>query len=167
MTITTFNTLSQHERQKNLFNCCGATRWVKKMMQAFPFENKEALLNAAKKNWQACSENDWLEAFQHHPRIGDVKSLAKKFSDTAHWAKNEQGAVEAAPLKTIEALAEGNRLYEEKFGFIFIVCATGKSAAAMLQLLGDRLKNERNEELKIAAAEQEKITELRLQKLLT
>lgn len=124
------------------------------------------LLEDAEAQWYECSPDDWKEAFSHHPRIGDVESLTKKFASTAQWASGEQSGVNAASGKTIEELAEGNRLYEEKFGYIFIVCATGKSAEEMLSLLQARLPNVPTEEIEIAAEEQNKITKLRLQKLL-
>jgi 2-oxo-4-hydroxy-4-carboxy-5-ureidoimidazoline decarboxylase len=124
------------------------------------------LLNDAEDQWYECSEADWLQAFTHHPKIGDVDSLKKKFASTAKWAGNEQGAVNSASEETLKALAKGNDDYEKKFGFIFIVCATGKSADEMLQLLQERLPNDKAGEIKIAMEEQNKITQLRLQKLL-
>ena len=113
------------------------------MMAYFPADNMESLLDEAEEIWYECSEYDWKEAFAHHPKIGDVESMTKKFTSTAQWASGEQSGVNVASKETIEALAAGNRLYLEKFGYIFIVCATGKSAA-----------------------EQNKITKLRLEKLL-
>jgi 2-oxo-4-hydroxy-4-carboxy-5-ureidoimidazoline decarboxylase len=136
------------------------------MMAYFPADSMEELLEKAEEIWAECSEDDWKEAFSHHPKIGDVESLTKKFATTAQWASGEQGGVSAASKETIEALAGDNRLYEEKFGYIFIVCATGKSAKEMLNILQSRLMNKPEEEIKMAAAEQNKITKLRLQKLL-
>lgn len=135
-------------------------------MAYFPADSMEGLLDQAEEIWYECSEDDWKEAFAHHPEIGDVESLTKKFASTAQWASGEQSGVNAATTETITALAEGNRLYEEKFGYIFIVCATGKSAEEMLALLQHRLKNDPEKEIRIAAAEQNKITKLRLQKLI-
>ncbi len=136
------------------------------MLVGFPVEDELGLYFLATKCWDACLEPDYLEAFSHHPKIGDIDSLKKKFASTATWASGEQAGVNAADQATLEQLAEGNNLYEEKFGFIFIVCATGKSAAEMLDLLKQRLPNNREDELKIAAAEQHKITLIRLEKLL-
>jgi 2-oxo-4-hydroxy-4-carboxy-5-ureidoimidazoline decarboxylase len=124
------------------------------------------LLEDAEEQWWQCSEADWKEAFAHHPKIGDIDSLKKKFASTAAWASGEQSGVNAAGDEIIKALAEGNRLYEEKFGYIFIVCATGKTAKEMLELLQERIKNDPGEEIKIAAEEQNKITKLRIEKLL-
>lgn len=172
MTLEELNTLTQPELKEELLKCCGSSSWVKMMMAYFPADNMESMLEEAEEIWYECSEDDWKEAFAHHPKIGDVESLTKKFASTAHpigigWASGEQSGVDAASKETIEALAEGNRLYEEKFAYIFIVCATGKSAAEMLELLQVRLQNKPEAEIKIAAAEQNKITKLRLEKLLS
>jgi 2-oxo-4-hydroxy-4-carboxy-5-ureidoimidazoline decarboxylase len=166
MTLHDLNQLPEEQRAEALLKCCGSSRWVEKMQHFFPADDLVELLNDAEEQWYECTEADWLEAFTHHPKIGDVESLTKKFASTAQWASGEQGAVASADVGTIEALAKGNDAYEQKFGFIFIVCATGKSAAEMLQLLEQRLPNTREQELKIAMEEQLKITQLRLQKLL-
>ncbi len=166
MTLEELNTLDPHQLKEELATCCGSSTWVKMIATYFPADSLEELLEEAEEMWYECSEDDWKEAFAHHPKIGDVESLTKKFASTAQWASGEQSGVNAATSSTIEALAEGNRLYEEKFGYIFIVCATGKSADEMLTALQARLKNEPGDEIKIAAAEQNKITQLRLQKLL-
>jgi 2-oxo-4-hydroxy-4-carboxy-5-ureidoimidazoline decarboxylase len=149
----------------DLERCCGASRWVARMLANRPFHSMEDLITTAEREWNAMQEPDWLEAFSHHPKIGDVDSLRKKFASTANWAANEQGSVQQADEETLQQLAAGNTAYESKFGFIFIICATGKSAKEMLNALQQRLSNERRVELKIAAAEQAKITALRLKKL--
>ena len=136
------------------------------MMAYFPADSLDELLEHAEEMWYECSEDDWKEAFTYHPRIGDMESFAKKFASTATWAAGEQGGINTASAETIEALADGNKKYEEKFGYIFIVCATGKPAGEMLSVLRSRLSNSPSEEIKIAASEQNKITKLRLQKLL-
>jgi 2-oxo-4-hydroxy-4-carboxy-5-ureidoimidazoline decarboxylase len=138
------------------------------MIKGFPFDSEEELFQKAAEIWfYQCSEKDWLEAFTHHPRIGDIKSLEKKFATTKTWAGAEQAGVQKGTTEVIAELAKGNEEYEKKFGFIFIVCATGKSAEELLNLLKDRLGNRYEEEVKIAMGEQAKITGLRLQKLLT
>lgn len=147
--------------------CCGASAWVNGMLKARPFLDAPALFDEAERVWWSLQPSDWLEAFTHHPKIGDVENLRQKFAATADWSEGEQSGVNVATEDTLAALAEGNLLYEEKFGFIFIVCATGKTADEMLDLLQDRLQNDADIELKIAAGEQAKITKLRLQKLLT
>jgi 2-oxo-4-hydroxy-4-carboxy-5-ureidoimidazoline decarboxylase len=167
MTIQELNNLKKTELKQELEKCCGSKSWIKKMMTAFPVSNKASLLKTAKENWKECIEKDWLEAFTHHPKIGDVNSLKKKFASTAKWASGEQYSVQTASKDIILELAEGNAEYEQKFGFIFIVCATGKSASEMLEILKTRIKNKREKELKIAASEQAKITIIRLKKLMS
>ncbi len=166
MTLDELNHLSKESLSEQFTHCCGSTAWVREMMKHVPFKSKEELFNYSDIIWMSTGENDWREAFQHHPKIGDIDSLRKKFASTAKWAEGEQGAVKNASHAIIEALAEGNQLYEQKFGFIFIVCATGKSAEEMLALLQARLPNPIDTELKNAMLEQQKITHLRLNKLL-
>jgi len=166
MTLHEFNILPKQQLIEELTKCCGSSAWVKRMLPFIPADDMIELLEDAEEEWNKCSEEDWKEAFSHHPKIGDVESVAKKFTSTAQWATGEQSAVNLASKETIEALAEGNRLYEEKFGYIFIVCATGKSAEEMLMLLRSRLKNSPEEEILVAADEQNKITRLRIEKLL-
>ena len=137
------------------------------MLPFFPADDMAELLYDAEDQWYECNETDWLESFNHHPKIGDMDSLKKKFATTAGWASGEQGAVAEASEETLKALAEGNEAYEKKFGFIFIVCATGKSADEMLQLLQERMPNDKEHEIVIAMDEQNKITQIRLQKLLS
>jgi 2-oxo-4-hydroxy-4-carboxy-5-ureidoimidazoline decarboxylase len=145
-----------------LTRACGSTRWVERMLARRPFANDARLLFAARVEWFGLTEADWLEAFSHHPRIGDRASLAARFPATHDLSAKEQAGVGAAREETLDALAQANDDYVAKFGFIFIVCATGKRAEEMLQLLRDRLNNDRATELRIAAEEQAKITALRL-----
>ncbi len=166
MTLHELNILNKQQLSEELTKCCGSSSWVNKMLPFIPADDMIELLEDAEDQWWQCSEDDWKEAFTHHPKIGDVESLTKKFASTSQWASGEQSAVNVASKETIEALAECNRLYEEKFGYIFIVCATGKSAEEMLGILQSRLKNNPEEEIQIAADEQNKITKLRIEKLL-
>jgi 2-oxo-4-hydroxy-4-carboxy-5-ureidoimidazoline decarboxylase len=166
MTLTQLNNLPSQQLKDELFKCCGSSQWVEKMTAIFPVDNEAKLLEEATRQWYLCTEADWREAFTHHPKIGDKDSIKKKFASTAQWAAGEQSGVNQASDETINALAEGNKKYEEKFGYIFIVCATGKSADEMLDILNSRLLNNTGEEIKIAMEEQNKITLLRLKKLL-
>ena len=166
MTLPDLNTLPATARAAELAKCCGAAAWVAGLNQQFPFASEAALYGAAEAVWQGLTEADWREAFTHHPRIGDVGALREKFASTATWAAGEQGAVSAANEATLHGLKQGNDDYEQKFGYIFIVCATGKSAAEMLALLQARLPHAPADEIGVAAAEQAKITRLRLEKLL-
>ncbi len=161
MTLPDFNNLDKDIAAKELFSCCGSQQWVSLLMKMFPFESQEALVEQATTIWyEECDKADWLQSFTQHPKIGDKKSLTEKF------AGKEQAGVASATEDVIEALAKANNEYEKKFGFIFIVCATGKSAEEMLRLLNDRLKNNADDELRIAMGEQHKITLLRFKKLL-
>ena len=167
MKLFDLNHLSLSQRNEALMQCCGSSVWVEKMSEIFPVPDAETLFKYAEGVWFACAENDWLEAFSHHPKIGDLESLQKKFAITAHWASGEQSSVNNAPNEVMEALAQGNKIYEDKFGYIFIVCATGKSATEMLIILQSRLDNDPKDEINIAMREQNKITRLRLEKLLS
>ena len=165
MTINEFDHLDDDKKSELLTQCCGSSNWVKKMVASPWAEDLVDLEVIAEESWWACTPDDWKEAFEHHPKIGDRNSLKKKFANTAGWAANEQAGVNTAADEVIVALAKGNEEYEKKFGFIFIVCATGKSAEEMLQILQSRLPNNIDEELEVAAEEQLKITKIRLAKL--
>ena len=166
MTLHELNTLPKSQLRQELMKCCGSVAWVEKIMTFFPIEDLVELLEDAEEQWFKCSPEDWKEAFSYHPKIGDLDSLKTKFASTANWAMGEQSGASTASEETIKALAKGNTAYEAKFGYIFIVCATGKSAAEMLAILQSRLPNDPKEEIEIAADEQNKITRLRLEKLL-
>ena len=165
MTIAEFDHLREETKKVLLLQCCGSSAWVDKMLTVFPVEDLVELLEAAEEKWDECNEEDWKEAFDHHPKIGDINSLKEKFADTAHLASAEQSGVNDASDNVIQELAKANEEYEKKFGNIFIVCATGKSAEQMLGILKERLNNSKEDEIKIAAAEQLSITKLRLGKL--
>jgi hydroxyisourate hydrolase len=161
MNLLAFNTLPEETAKRELFACCGSEKWVDSMMKHFPFASEKQLVDLSAKIWyDECTEADWRESFTHHPKIGDVKSLTEKF------AGKEQAGVAVATQETIQHLAKANSDYENKNGFIFIVCATGKSATEMLLLLNDRLQNTAEEELYIAMGEQQKISIIRFKKML-
>lgn len=160
------NAASDEESWNALSRCCGASRWILQMMQARPFADAATLLEQSDAAFETLGRADWLEAFAHHPKIGDLESLRSKFAATREWAGNEQVGTDAASESTLRALAGGNQDYEAKFGFIFIICASGKSADEMLLALRARLPNTPEEELHQAAREQTQITRLRLGKLL-
>lgn len=166
MTLSQLNTLPPALLREELQKCCGSSIWVQAMLASLPFASPEDLLGKADQAWAKTSEQDWLEAFSHHPKIGDLESLENKFASTKAMAGKEQAAVTTATRETLQELAKGNADYEQKFGFIFIVFASGKSAGEMLHILKTRIQNDRTTELKTAAAEQHKITRLRLQSLL-
>ena len=145
-----------------LSRACGASRWVDRMMARRPFGTDGRLLFAARNEWFGLTEADWLEAFSHHPKIGDRASIAVRSPATNDLSSKEQAGVAGTDAAVMTALGEANEAYLARFGFIFIVSATGKSAEEMLQLLRDRLGNDRATELRKAAEEQANITELRL-----
>lgn len=160
------NALSDDDARVALTRCCGATAWVAGMLRARPFTDDAGLVQTAERVWSAATPADIREALTHHPEIGaDVQALREKFRSTAGWSEGEQAGVDAADEATLIALRDGNVEYKAKFGHIFVVCATGKSAAQMLGLLRARLPNDPAQELGNAAAEQGKITKLRLAKL--
>ncbi|HEV2708554.1 MAG TPA: 2-oxo-4-hydroxy-4-carboxy-5-ureidoimidazoline decarboxylase [Pyrinomonadaceae bacterium] len=160
------NVQAAEEATAELLKCCASRAWARAMTNERPFLDAAELFAAADRVWWSLDEQDWLEAFSGHPKIGGRKAATEVSQESARWSEAEQkGTREAAP-KTLDALADANRLYEEKFGFIYIVCATGKSAAELLDILNTRLHNERDAELRIAAEEQRRITALRLGKLL-
>jgi 2-oxo-4-hydroxy-4-carboxy-5-ureidoimidazoline decarboxylase len=165
MTIAEFDHLEDNKKKTLLYQCCASAGWVGKMLKALPAEDLVDLFEIAEEQWYSCNTNDWLEAFKGHPKIGDIDSLKEKFKSTTHLAAGEQASVNEASNETLQSLAEYNTLYADKFGFIFIVCATGKSADEMLSLLKTRLQNNPEEEIEIAMEEQNRITKLRLEKL--
>jgi len=166
MTLEEFNHLPQAVAVTALSQCCAASAWVQAMVDGRPYADIPQLLEAADRAWLRMDEPNLLEAFSAHPQIGNVVSLLEKYASTQAMAASEQSAIAAASEATLRALAQANHSYLEKFGFIFIVCATGKSAQEMLDLLYARLPNSREQELINAAEEQRKITAIRLRKLL-
>ena len=140
-----------------LAGCCGSRRWVDAMVARRPFGSMAAVADAAESIWRGLSEADWLEALRHHPRIGDRSAQGT--------AKREQSGAADAPASVLLELADANRQYEARFGYIFIICATGKSAESMLEALRSRLRNDAQTEIRIAADEQLRIAQLRLERL--
>jgi 2-oxo-4-hydroxy-4-carboxy-5-ureidoimidazoline decarboxylase len=137
------------------------------MVRLRPYKTRESLFATADRTWLSISEHDWLEAFSHHPRIGDGAALEARFAATATWATNEQKGTRGAPREVLEKLKSLNQEYEKRFPHVFLICATGKSAEEMLENLEARLSNDPKRELTLASGEQMKITRLRLEKLLS
>ena len=161
MTIMDFDRMSLEEKRAKLFKCCGSTAWVEKMLAAPFSEDMIDLFQNAEEKWNECSEEDWKEAFDYHPQIGNTDSL-----QSDDWAKNEQSKVSTASDDIKQKLAEANRQYKEKFGYIFIINATNKSAEEILSELMVRMQNSAEAEIEIAMYEQLGITRIRLEKLL-
>ena len=160
------NSLPADEAATELLQCCGSKRWAAEMANGRPYPDVETLIAAAHETWWSLDKADWLEAFRSHPKIGEKKAADKVSAQSQQWSGQEQAGVANAPDSTVDTLAALNRTYEQKFGFIFIICATGKTSDEMLTSLRERLEHDPETELPIAAAEQSKITELRLKKLL-
>lgn len=166
MTLAHMNALEEKEARAELERCCGAKLWAERMLEARPFADRAALLARAEREFWALGEVGWREAFSHHPRVGDQASALTRFARTAAWAAEEQSGAADASNIVRAGLVEANRVYEKKFGYVFIVCATGKTAEEMFGMLTARLENAPESELAIAANEQLEITKLRLEKLL-
>lgn len=166
MRLEDLNSLAPTDAATEFERCCGSQAWSMAMVAHRPFADAAALFDAADRLWAGLSPKDWLEAFTHHPRIGDIDSLKAKYANTKQWAQGEQSGASHASDEVLQALAEGNQQYEAKFGYLFIVCATGKTAAEMLEILRARLPHDRDLELGLAAEEQRKITRIRLEKLI-
>ncbi len=154
------NASARDDAAAALLRCGGSARWVDRMMDRRPFASEGDLQAAADAAWVGLDRADYLEAFARHPRLGaDVTHLRER------WSAQEQSGVTRADEATFEALRAGNAAYEARFGFVFLVCATGKSATEVLTLLEQRMSNDPETELGVAAAELTKITRLRLEKL--
>jgi allantoicase len=161
------NSLTAEEAAKELRQCCGSRRWADQMSNARPYATLETLIAHADRVWWSLTPADWLEAFRSHPKIGEKKAGDKVSAQSQQWSGQEQAGVSSASQAAVESLSDLNRAYEQKFGFIFIICATGKTSEEMLAALQQRLQHDSDTELRLAAIEQSKITELRLKKLLT
>jgi len=147
--------------------CCGSRAWADGMVRRRPLPDERALLAASDETWRSLAESDWLEAFRSHPRIGESHSPTATPARSAAWSGEEQRSVGAAGEDVKVALTEGNRAYEQRFNRIFIVCATGKSAPEILEILRRRLPNDEKTELHEAAEQQRQIAHLRLKKWLS
>lgn len=159
MTLIELNRLPDSSAQAEFLKCCASHRWAHLMFAERPFANVDVLAAVAQRLWWSLAAADWLEAFAAHPRIGERATSA--------WSEQEQARARQASEAVRARLAAGNRAYEDRFGYTFIVCATDKSAGEILEILERRLHNEPGDELQIAADEQRKITALRLTTLIT
>lgn len=159
MTLQGLNAAPEEEASKALLACCGSHRWAAEMLGRRPFENADTLHKQAQATWRALSPSDWLEAFAQHPKIGEQSN--------SKWSRQEQGKAANGTADVLEKIRILNVQYQRQFGYIFIVCATGKSAEEIHSALEERLRHEPPAELQTAAAEQAKIMRLRLDKLLS
>lgn len=163
MTVAGFNALATPEAMAELLACCGSRGWAGALVAGRPFPSSTALLGAAEQVWFALSEADWLQAFAQHPRIGERKDATSTY--LAHSGE-EQAAAQSTLAEVAEALIAGNRAYEARFGFRYVVFASGRTAPELLGILEGRLTRTREEELWEAARQQHRITALRMAKWL-
>jgi 2-oxo-4-hydroxy-4-carboxy-5-ureidoimidazoline decarboxylase len=164
--ITRLNALPSAEAVAALLTCCGSHRWARQLTAARPFPSIAALHEASDRIWFSLSREDWLEAFSHHPRIGDRNISQPRFAATATQAAREQSGMAAATPEQLTEFTAKNADYERRFNHVFLICATGKSAAHMLDQLRARITNDPKTELQAAAREQSAITRLRLERWL-
>ncbi len=163
--LAEWNNAVADDAMRAMIACCGAKRWASAMVAQRPFAGILELSEAADRNWDAMQEADWLEAFACHPRIGERKAT-RASAQAAAWSRQEQSSASSASDLVLSELADGNALYEKRFGFTYIVCATGKSAEEMLTILQRRLASDRDSELRDAAEQQRQILQIRLGKWL-
>lgn len=161
-----FNELPTEAARAALRECCGSGRWAAAVEAQRPFASRSALLECAETVWWGLDPSDWLEAFRSHPRIGERAAEAGQTRREQDWSAREQAGMDAAVPDVRAAMEVRNREYEARFGHIFIVCAAGRSADEMLRTVEQRLGNDPAQELRVAAAEQARITRLRLEALL-
>lgn len=160
------NSLSDGDAEGEFLKCCGSKGWARQMVAQRPFASVAELIQTADRTWWTLTPHDWLEAFRSHPKIGEQRPAQQTSAAALSWSSTEQSGVSRATEDTMQLLGELNRRYEEKFGFIYIVCATGRSSDELLAILRERLPNESDTERSIAAGEQARITQLRLNKLI-
>jgi OHCU decarboxylase len=163
--LTSWNEVSPQAALDAMLACCGSKRWATGMVALRPIASVLELSTAADRIWSTMEEADWMEAFACHPRIGEQKAAHASLKSAA-WSQQEQSLANSAAERVLAELAAGNALYEQRFGFTYIVCATGKSAKEMLTILNRRLSSDRDTELREAAEQQRQITQIRLGKWL-
>ena len=164
ITLEQLNLLHEIQAERRLLACCGSKAWARGVVAARPFYSFEELLTTSDRVWSQLTPDDWREAFARHPRIGDGAASPRNTSE--HWSAREQARARTGSAASLAELAELNAEYEDRFGHVFLICAMGKSADAILDSARARLNNDPETELHIAAEEQRRITHLRLRKLL-
>jgi len=167
MTLAELNVLPIYRAEEELLKCCSSTAWAQWMARRRPFASPDRFLDAAGEIWWRLDPDDWKQAFRAHPQIGKRQSKTHKLTQSQAWSAQEQSGMDRAGVGVTMELEEASREYLAKFGYIFIVSASGKSAEEMLTILRSRLANLPDQEIRVAAEEQNKITRLRLEKLLT
>jgi OHCU decarboxylase len=161
------NAADDRSAERDFMRCCSSTQWVRQMSQERPFRSAQELLDAADRVWSCLGPDDWQEALRGHPKIGEPSSVSSQPKGTEQWSSEEQSGVQVATQRTLDVLGQLNRAYLEKFGFPFVICATGKSCQEILHQLIERLKRDWEGEFQTAGEEQRRIMQLRLRKLLS
>ncbi len=164
--IAQLNTSLEKNAEAALLDCCGAKHWAQEMLKERPFVSASHVFETADRIWTGLRRDDWLEAFRHHPKIGGKKAAARQTGKAQRWSKGEQAAAQKSSATVLAELAKANKEYEKRFGFIFIICAAGKSSEEVLEAMRQRMANDAETEMRVAADEQSKITRLRLEKLI-
>lgn len=165
-TLARWNQLSAEEAAQEILSCCGSSAWAGAMAARRPVNEEMTLINISDGIWHQLSEADWMEAFAKHPRIGERKAPEQASSRSASWSEQEQANASVADRMIRNELAAANEQYEQRFGRVFLVCASGKSATEILDILRQRIRNDDTTELLEAAEQQRQITNLRLKKWL-
>jgi len=165
--LARWNSLSNADAAEDILPCCGSRAWADGMAERRPLPDEASLLAASDETWRNLAEEDWMEAFRSHPRIGETRASGAAAVQSLAWSKQEQQSVTAADDNTKIGLAQANKAYEARFNRTFIVCATGKSTEEILEILRHRLRNDDEAELHEAAEQQRLITHLRLRKWLS
>ena len=166
VSVAALDAMPVAQARELLASCCGSSQWVTAMLTRRPFGRRDALLSAADDVWLALDPDDWREAFSHHPPIGERIAAIPQTRQGQAWSAGEQAGMDSAGASLRQGLAEVNRKYEARFGYVYLVCATGKTAEEMLKIAAARLANDPESELVTAAREQQKIMRIRLEKLL-
>ena len=164
--LTRWHALPPEEAAAEVLSCCGSQAWAACLVAMRPFAEEQSLFAAADGCWQNLTQADWLEAFRSHPRIGEQHAQKQTTATSAAWSRSEQSQMSDADAGILMRMREGHREYEERFGRIFIVCASGKQPAELLRILERRLSNDSEQEMLESAAQQQEIMQLRLRKWL-
>jgi len=164
--LARWNTLDPDSAAREVLSCCGSRAWARILAAARPIADETSLIAHSNAIWRALPQEDWQEAFDSHPRIGEQKPQSHATAESLRWSAEEQRTISRANDFTKHDLAEANRRYEQKFGRIFLICAAGKSSAEVLAALASRMNNDAATELREAAEQQRQITELRLRRWL-
>ena len=164
--LTRWNALDAESAAREVLPCCGSSAWAAYLAAKRPIANEAALLEASSTVWFSLPKEAWQQAFDSHPRIGQKHAQSQATEESLRWSAQEQRAVVSEDTAAKQALEQANRRYEQRFGRIFIVCATGKSAPQILSILKARMHNDPQTELREAAEQQRQITDLRLRRWL-